>query len=220
MINIKNLYKTYGKGDGEVHALKNCNLTIEEGEFVAIIGKSGSGKTTLLNLLGGLDTPNGGEIFYDDIDISKLSDSKLATFRLEKIGFVFQFFDLLSELTAEENILLPAKLVKNKAVDFVDITNRLGISDRLKHYPSQLSGGQQQRVAIARALINNPKVILCDEPTGNLDEKSGVEVIKLLTELNQNNNHTIIIITHDPDIASRCQRVIEISDGEIMSTCK
>lgn len=216
MINIKNLYKTYGKGDGEVHALKNCNLTIEDGEFVAIIGKSGSGKTTLLNLLGGLDTPNSGEIFYDDIDISKLGDSKLATFRLEKIGFVFQFFDLLSELTAEENILLPAKLVKNKAVDFDDITNRLGISDRLKHYPSQLSGGQQQRVAIARALINNPKVILCDEPTGNLDEKSGVEVIKLLTELNQNNNHTIIIITHDPDIASRCQRVIEISDGEIM----
>lgn len=218
MINIKNLYKTYGKGDGEVHALKNCNLTIEDGEFVAIIGKSGSGKTTLLNLLGGLDTPNSGEIFYDDIDISKLSDSKLATFRLEKIGFVFQFFDLLSELTAEENILLPAKLVKNKAVDFDDITNRLGISDRLKHYPNQLSGGQQQRVAIARALINNPKVILCDEPTGNLDEKSGVEVIKLLTELNQNNNHTIIIITHDPDIASRCQRVIEISDGEIMSS--
>jgi ABC-type lipoprotein export system ATPase subunit len=218
MINIKNLYKTYGKGDGEVHALKNCNLTIEDGEFVAIIGKSGSGKTTLLNLLGGLDTPNSGEIFYDDIDISKLSDSKLATFRLEKIGFVFQFFDLLSELTAEENILLPAKLVKNKAIDFEGIANRLGISDRLKHYPSQLSGGQQQRVAIARALINNPKVILCDEPTGNLDEKSGVEVIKLLTELNQNNNHTIIIITHDPDIASRCQRVIEISDGEIMSS--
>ncbi len=216
MIKIKNLYKTYGKGDGKVHALKNCNLTIEDGEFVAIIGKSGSGKTTLLNLLGGLDTPNSGEIFYDDIDISKLSDSKLATFRLEKIGFVFQFFDLLSELTAEENILLPAKLVKNKAVDFEDITNRLELSDRLKHYPSQLSGGQQQRVAIARALINNPKVILCDEPTGNLDEKSGVEVIKLLTELNQNNNHTIIIITHDPDIASRCQRVIEISDGEIM----
>jgi len=218
MIKIKNLYKTYGKGDGEVHALKNCNLTIEDGEFVAIIGKSGSGKTTLLNLLGGLDTPNSGEIFYDDIDISKLSDSKLATFRLEKIGFVFQFFDLLSELTAEENILLPAKLVKNKAIDFEGIANRLGISDRLKHYPSQLSGGQQQRVAIARALINNPKVILCDEPTGNLDEKSGVEVIKLLTELNQNNNHTIIIITHDPDIASRCQRVIEISDGEIMSS--
>jgi ABC-type lipoprotein export system ATPase subunit len=218
MIKIKNLYKTYGEGDGEVHALKNCNLTIEDGEFVAIIGKSGSGKTTLLNLLGGLDTPNSGEIFYDDIDISKLSDSKLATFRLEKIGFVFQFFDLLSELTAEENILLPAKLVKNKAIDFEGIANRLGISDRLKHYPSQLSGGQQQRVAIARALINNPKVILCDEPTGNLDEKSGVEVIKLLTELNQNNNHTIIIITHDPDIASRCQRVIEISDGEIMSS--
>lgn len=220
MINIKNIYKTYGKDDSEVHALKNCSLTIKDGELVAIIGKSGSGKTTLLNLLGGLDRADSGEIFYDDTDISKLGDSKLATFRLEKIGFVFQFFDLLSELTAEENILLPAKLAKNKAVDFEDITKRLGLSDRLRHYPSQLSGGQQQRVAIARALINNPKVILCDEPTGNLDEKSGVEVIKLLTELNRNNNRTIIIITHDPDVAAGCQRVIEISDGEIISSYK
>lgn len=218
MINIKNIYKTYGKGDSEVHALRNCSLTIKDGELVAIIGKSGSGKTTLLNLLGGLDRADSGEIFYDDTDISKLGDSKLAAFRLEKIGFVFQFFDLLSELTAEENILLPAKLAKNKAVDFEGITKRLELSDRLRHYPSQLSGGQQQRVAIARALINNPKVILCDEPTGNLDEKSGIEVIKLLTELNQNNNRTIIIITHDPDVAAGCQRVIEISDGEIISS--
>lgn len=218
MINIKNIYKTYGKDDSEVHALRNCSLTIKDGELVAIIGKSGSGKTTLLNLLGGLDRADSGEIFYDDTDISKLGDSKLAAFRLEKIGFVFQFFDLLSELTAEENILLPAKLAKNKAVDFEGITKRLELSDRLRHYPSQLSGGQQQRVAIARALINNPKVILCDEPTGNLDEKSGIEVIKLLTELNQNNNRTIIIITHDPDVAARCQRVIEISDGEIISS--
>lgn len=220
MINIRNIYKTYGKDDSEVHALRNCSLTIKDGELVAIIGKSGSGKTTLLNLLGGLDRANSGEIFYDDTDISKLGDSKLATFRLVKIGFVFQFFDLLSELTAQENILLPAKLAKNKAVDFENITKRLELSNRLRHYPSQLSGGQQQRVAIARALINNPKVILCDEPTGNLDEKSGFEVIKLLTELNRNNNRTIIIITHDPDVAARCQRVIEISDGEIISSYK
>ncbi len=220
MINIKNINKTYGKDDSEVHALRNCSLTVKDGELVAIIGKSGSGKTTLLNLLGGLDRADSGEIFYDDTDISKLGDSKLAAFRLEKIGFVFQFFDLLSELTAEENILLPAKLANNKAVDFEDITKRLELSDRLRHYPSQLSGGQQQRVAIARALINNPKVILCDEPTGNLDEKSGAEVMKLLTELNQNNNRTIIIITHDPDVAARCQRVVEISDGEIVSSDK
>lgn len=220
MINIKNINKTYGKDDSEVHALRNCSLTVKDGELVAIIGKSGSGKTTLLNLLGGLDRADSGEIFYDDTDISKLGDSKLAAFRLEKIGFVFQFFDLLSELTAEENILLPAKLANNKVVDFEDITKRLELSDRLRHYPSQLSGGQQQRVAIARALINNPKVILCDEPTGNLDEKSGAEVMKLLTELNQNNNRTIIIITHDPDVAARCQRVVEISDGEIVSSDK
>ncbi len=220
MINIKNINKTYGKDDSEVHALRNCSLTVKDGELVAIIGKSGSGKTTLLNLLGGLDRADSGEIFYDDTDISKLGDSKLAAFRLEKIGFVFQFFDLLSELTAEENILLPAKLANNKEVDFEDITKCLELSDRLRHYPSQLSGGQQQRVAIARALINNPKVILCDEPTGNLDEKSGAEVMKLLTELNQNNNRTIIIITHDPDVAARCQRVVEISDGEIVSSDK
>lgn len=216
MIYIKNINKIYGKGDNEVHALRNCNLTIENGEFVAIMGKSGSGKTTLLNLLGGLDTPNSGEIFYDDTDISTLDDSKLAAFRLQKIGFVFQFFDLLSELTAEENILLPAKLAKNKVVEFENITKHLDISDRLKHYPAQLSGGQQQRVAIARALINNPSIILCDEPTGNLDEKSGSEVMELLTELNQNDNRTVIVITHNPDIAKECHRIIEISDGEIV----
>lgn len=215
MIQINKLSKTYGKGDGAVSALKGVTQTIENGALTAIIGKSGSGKTTLLNLLGGLDTATDGAVIYDGEDITKLDDTALAEFRLKKIGFVFQFFDLLPELTAEENILLPAKLAKSKAENFAEITERLGISDRLKHYPSQLSGGQQQRVAIARALINNPQVLLCDEPTGNLDEKSGREVIELLTELNEKDNRTIVIVTHNPEIAAKCGQTIEIVDGEI-----
>lgn len=217
MIKIENLSKTYGKGDGSVYALKNATATIEKGELVAIIGKSGSGKTTLLNLLGGLDFADSGKITYDTNVITEFNDSKLADFRLNNIGFVFQFFDLLPELTAHENILLPAKLAKNKEFDFDSIIKRLDISNRLKHYPSQLSGGQQQRIAIARALINSPRVILCDEPTGNLDEKSGAEVMKLLIDLNKNDNRTVIIVTHDPKIAEQCDRVIEISDGRIVN---
>jgi ABC-type lipoprotein export system ATPase subunit len=212
MIKIKNLNKIYGKGDAGVKAVKNCNITIENGETVAIIGKSGSGKTTLLNLLGGLDTSDSGSVFYDDTDIIKLKDSELSDFRLNKIGFVFQFFDLLPELTAEENILLPAKLARKKAENFDTVVNKLGIKDRLKHYPSQMSGGQQQRVAIARALINEPDIILCDEPTGNLDAKSGEEVLELLTSLKK----TVIIVTHNPEIAEKCSRIIEIADGEIV----
>ncbi len=216
MIKATDLNKTYGKGDGSVKALKNINLTVNDGELTALIGKSGSGKTTLLNLLGGLDEADSGNIMYGDTDITKLKDSPLADFRLNNIGFVFQFFDLLPELTAEENILLPAKLAKKKAGRLTDITERLGISDRLRHYPSELSGGQQQRVAIARALINDPDVLLCDEPTGNLDAKSGEEVMRLLTELNREYGKTVIIVTHDADIAAQCKRVIEIADGEII----
>lgn len=149
-----------------------------------------------------------------------MGDTKLSDFRLKHIGFVFQFYDLLAELTAEENILLPARLANNKKTDFSGIVKRLGISDRIKHYPSQLSGGQQQRVAIARALVNNPKVLLCDEPTGNLDEKSGNEVMEMLTELNKRDNHTIIIVTHNPEIAEKCDRVIQILNGGIVSYCE
>lgn len=216
MIVAENLCKTYGTGEGAVNALCNVDLTIEDGEFVAIVGKSGSGKSTLLNLLGGLDSVTRGRVLYNDVDITKLGEPALADFRLHKIGFVFQFYDLLPELTAEENIMLPAQLAKNKSADISALVERLGLTDRMKHYPSQLSGGQQQRAAIARALINNPDVLLCDEPTGNLDQKTGDDVMELLLKLNKTEKHTIVIVTHNPEIAARCERTIEISDGVLV----
>lgn len=216
MIVAENLCKTYGTGEGAVNALCNVDLTIEDGEFVAIVGKSGSGKSTLLNLLGGLDSATSGRVLYNDVDITKLSEPALADFRLRKIGFVFQFYDLLPELTAEENIMLPAQLAKNKSADISALVERLGLTDRMKHYPSQLSGGQQQRTAIARALINNPDVLLCDEPTGNLDQKTGDDVMELLLKLNKTEKRTIVIVTHNPEIAARCGRTIEISDGVLV----
>lgn len=216
MIVAENLCKTYGTDEGAVNALCNVDLTIEDGEFVAIVGKSGSGKSTLLNLLGGLDSVTSGRVLYNDADITKLGEPALADFRLRKIGFVFQFYDLLPELTAEENIMLPAQLAKNKSADISALVERLGLTDRMKHYPSQLSGGQQQRAAIARALINNPDVLLCDEPTGNLDQKTGDDVMELLLQLNKTEKRTIVIVTHNPEIAARCERTIEISDGVLV----
>ena len=217
MITVENLCKTYGSGEGAVNALRNADLTIKDGELVAIVGKSGSGKSTLLNLLGGLDSATSGKVIYNDVDIMKMNEASLADFRLRKIGFVFQFYDLLPELTAEENILLPAQLAKNKSADISALAERLGLTDRLKHYPSQLSGGQQQRAAIARALINNPDVLLCDEPTGNLDQKTGDDVMELLLQLNNTEKRTIVIVTHNPEIAARCERIIEIADGTLIS---
>ena len=215
MIKTENLTRTYGKGEGQVVALKGIDLTINDGEMVAIIGKSGSGKSTLLNLIGGLDVPTEGKIYYNETEIGKMNDTELSKFRLNNVGFVFQFFDLISELTAEENILLPSKLAKKKENSADDIYSALDISDRIKHYPSELSGGQQQRAAIARAMINSPDVLLCDEPTGNLDKRSGEEVMALLKTLNEQGK-TVIIVTHDEDVAAKCDRVIEISDGEII----
>ena len=215
MIKTQNLTKTYGKGEGKVTALGGVDITIKDGEMVAIIGKSGSGKSTLLNLLGGLDKATEGKVFYDDKDLSEMNDSKLSEFRLKNIGFVFQFFDLIPELTAEENVMFPAKLAKKKETSEGNLYSALDITDRVKHYPSELSGGQQQRAAIARALINDPDVILCDEPTGNLDKRSGEEVMNLLKRLNKENGKTVIIVTHDSDIASQCGRIIELSDGRL-----
>lgn len=217
MIKTQNLTKTYGKGEGKVTALGGVDITIGDGEMVAIIGKSGSGKSTLLNLLGGLDKATEGKVFYNDTDLSTLNDTKLSEFRLKNIGFVFQFFDLIPELTAEENVLFPAKLAKKKETSEGDLYTALDITDRVKHYPSEMSGGQQQRAAIARALINDPDVILCDEPTGNLDKASGEEVMSLLKKLNKEQNKTVIIVTHDSDIASQCSRIIELSDGRAVN---
>ena len=216
MIKTQNLTKTYGKGEGKVTALGGVDITIKDGEMVAIIGKSGSGKSTLLNLLGGLDKATEGKVFYNDTDLSTLNDTRLSEFRLKNIGFVFQFFDLIPELTAEENVLFPAKLAKKKETAEGELYTVLDINDRVKHYPSELSGGQQQRAAIARALINDPDVILCDEPTGNLDKASGEEVMTLLKKLNKEQNKTVIIVTHDSGIASQCERIIELSDGKIV----
>lgn len=215
MIRTEALTKIYGTGEGSVTALDRADIQIESGELTAIIGRSGSGKSTLLNLLGCLDTATSGRIFYDDTEITSLNDAGAADFRLDHIGFVFQFFDLLPELTAAENILLPARLAGKAPENYQSIVEALGIANRTDHYPSQLSGGQQQRVAIARALINDPDVILCDEPTGNLDEKSGEEVMEMLLKMNREQGKTILIVTHDPEIAAKCHRIIEIRDGEV-----
>lgn len=217
ILEVNHLSKTYGKGDTMVKALDDVSFTVEQGEFVAIIGPSGSGKSTLLHILGGVDTPTSGSVIIGDEDISKLNETALAVFRRRQIGLVYQFYNLIPILTVEENLTLPLLLDGRKPdkrqID--SLVNRLGLSKRLNHLPNQLSGGQQQRVSIGRALINNPALMLADEPTGNLDSENSKEIVSLLRQFNKELNQTVIIITHDEKIAFSADRIISIEDGKI-----
>ena len=219
LIEVKNLNKIYGSGEAEVKALKNINLHIEQAEFVAIVGQSGSGKSTLLHLIGGGDISSSGEVIIDGKNIYKLKEKELSILRRRKLGFIFQFFNLIPVLTAQENIEMPV-LLDNEKIDkkyMNELLRILGLEERKNNYPSQLSGGQQQRVSIGRALANKPSIILADEPTGNLDSKNSKEVLELLKYCAKKYNQTLILITHDINIAKSADRVITIEDGEITS---
>ena len=218
ILTVNNLTKTYGKGDTTVTALGGVNFSVEKGEFVAIVGASGSGKSTLMHLIGGVDRPTSGSVIVDGNDIYRLNESELAIFRRRNIGLIYQFYNLIPTLTAEENIMLPRLLDNRKPDDekLSAIVTTIGLTDRVSHLPNELSGGQQQRVSIGRALINDPAIILADEPTGNLDSKSSREIIELLKLANKRYNQTLIIITHDEKVALQADRIITISDGHIL----
>lgn len=218
MIDICNLSKIYRIGDVDVKALNNVSLHVEKHEFISIIGPSGSGKSTFMNMIGCLDVPSSGEYYLDGTEISSLSDDQLADIRNHKIGFIFQGFNLLQKLNAAENVELPliyqGMPAKERYERSIEALRLVGLEDRIHHRPAELSGGQQQRVAIARALVGNPPIILADEPTGNLDSKSGKDIMRMLDELHKKGN-TIILITHDNDIAMQAKRVVRIQDGQI-----
>ncbi|CEN75945.1 ABC transporter ATP-binding protein [[Clostridium] sordellii] len=214
ILKVKNLNKIYGKDETKVKALNDINFEINKGEFVVIVGKSGSGKSTLLNIIAGLEKPTNGEIIIDNINISELDEKQKSLLRKEKIGLIFQSYNLIPVLTIEENIKLPTINTDNKDDKYInELMELLGIKDRKNHLPNQLSGGQQQRVAIGRALVNKPAIIFADEPTGNLDTKTESEVLNLLKESQKKFNQTIIMITHNVDIAKYADRVIKIEDG-------
>lgn len=218
ILRTENLTRIFGEGDTRVVAVDNVNLSIERGELISIIGASGSGKSTLLHLLGGVDTPTKGKIFLENNDISKYNSKELALFRRRKVGLIYQFYNLIPNLTVKNNILLPLEL-DNKRVDkeyFEEIITKLGIKNKLNNFPKELSGGQEQRVAIARSLIYRPSIILADEPTGNLDQKNSKEIIELLKYSNKAYKQTIIIITHDEKLALQTKRIITIADGKIV----
>ncbi|MEE0683487.1 MAG: ABC transporter ATP-binding protein [Bacilli bacterium] len=218
ILRVENLSKVYGKGENKVVALDNVSFSVEKGEFVAIVGASGSGKSTLLHLVGGVDRPTKGKVFIDGKNIYAMNDDKLAIFRRRQVGLIYQFYNLIPILNVEENITLPLEL-DNREVDkksLKELLELLGLENRSKHLPNELSGGQQQRVSIGRALITNPAIILADEPTGNLDSKSSDEIVALLKKSNKEYNQTIIMITHNMEIAKEADRIIKIEDGRIV----
>ena len=224
ILEARDVEKTYSLGKVLVSALRGITLEIEQGEFVAIFGPSGSGKSTLLHVLGGLDRPDKGNVYIDGINLSTLNDAKLAEVRLHKIGFVFQFFNLLPRLTALRNIELPLTLAdmseKESIQKVTDMLELVGLKDRMNHRPTELSGGEQQRVAIARALINDPKIVLADEPTGNLDTTTGWEIVRLMKRLNEEKGQTFVVVTHDQSVAETAHCMIYLKDGVIQGVKK
>ena len=218
VLEVKELTKKYGQGESEVIALDHVSFSVERGEFVAIVGASGSGKSTLMNMIGGLDHPTGGSVIIEENDITSMSEDELAIFRRRNLGIIYQFYNLIPTLTAEENIALPWKLDgrKENKKRLAEILQLLGLEKRAKHLPGQMSGGQQQRVSIGRALINEPAFILADEPTGNLDSRTGMEIMDILKHANQKYNQTILLVTHDEKIALQAGRIITIGEGKIV----
>jgi putative ABC transport system ATP-binding protein len=218
ILEVQDLTKKYGEGDSEVVAVNHISFSVEKGEFVAITGASGSGKSTLMNMIGGIDTPTSGDVKIDGRSISSMSEDELAIFRRRNLGMIYQFYNLIPTLTAEENIMLPWRLDGRRGNDekVKEILSVLGLSERAGHLPGQMSGGQQQRVSIGRALINDPAFILADEPTGNLDSKTSGEIIDLLKYTNERLGQTILLITHDEKIALSADRIITIGDGRII----
>lgn len=221
MIEAKNIHKSYNNGNKALAVLKGINLSIEKGKFVAITGPSGAGKSTLLHILGGLDTPSEGTVFFDGKDFNKLFDAQLCKIRNSKIGFVFQFYHLLSEFTVLENVFMPALISRQSAVSSrqsaLELLEKVGLSQRITHFPSELSGGEKQRVAIARALINRPAVLFCDEPTGNLDSETGQEVIFLIKKISVENKMTVVLVTHNVELAKSADRVYHLKDGTLVN---
>lgn len=215
-VEVKNEYKRYKMGETTITANEDISFAIKKGELAVILGPSGAGKSTVLNILGGMDTPDEGQIIIDETDIAKFSDKELTMYRREAIGFVFQFYNLVPNLTAKENVELATEISPN-ALDPVEVLTQVGLEDRLNNFPSQLSGGEQQRVSIARALAKNPKLLLCDEPTGALDFETGKQVLKLLQNASRLNGNTVLIITHNAAIAPIADRVIRINDAKVRS---
>ncbi len=216
IVKFENVSKIYTSGDHELHALDHVSFTLDEGKFVVILGPSGAGKSTLLNLLGGLDIPSEGKITVSGSDISGLTDNELADYRASTVGFVFQFYNLIPTLTVYENVKLVSEISEN-ALDAKELIGKVGLSDHLNNFPSELSGGEQQRISVARALCKNPKILLCDEPTGALDSETGVTVLKLLLDMARNFGKTIVIVTHNQNIAKMADVVIRVRNGKIRS---
>ena len=219
MIKLLDVSKTYKLSGIHVNAVKSVNLDIEQGEFASIMGPSGSGKSTMMNILGCLDIPSTGEYLLDDIEVGKLNDNQLAEIRGEKVGLIFQTYNLLPRISAIENVMMGLSYISNKDIKekAVSALEKVGLKDRMKHKPVEMSGGEQQRVSIARALVKNPRIVLADEPTGALDTKTGSEIMEILTNLNIESKITVLIVTHEPDIAKQTKRIISFRDGEIIN---